>query len=138
MTDGVRYIENGEVQYMFDFETPCGLRYRHDHLLVLSPKLEEIAQKLPEAKENDSRTTRIADQVLIKKGEVVATGVGFKSGNVFVDFGVYDINKQGFLPRDNKKSALCWFDWLSPEDEKIVRSLPSSSSESGSTSSLCK
>lgn len=32
--DGSRYLEGaGEIQYMFDFAHPCGIRYRFDHLL---------------------------------------------------------------------------------------------------------
>lgn len=39
VTHGSRYIENGAVQYMFDFQTDCGIRYRFDYLVTLSPKL---------------------------------------------------------------------------------------------------
>jgi len=73
-----------------------------------------------------------------KQGEVIATAVGFKNNvNVFVDFGVYDTRgKSKFQnPRD---SAVCWFDLLPEEDAKIVKSLPSGSSESGTQSTLCK
>ena len=38
---GVRYIQEGELQYLFDFSHPCGIRYRLDHLLELSPKFQE-------------------------------------------------------------------------------------------------
>lgn len=137
-SDGSRYIEHGEVQYMFDFQNSCGIRYRFDHLLVLAPRLAKIADSLPQPKENDSRTTQITENVAVTKGEIIATAVGFRSGNVFVDFGVYDISKQGFFTRDNKKSALCWFDLLSASDSAKVKSLPPADSKSGSQSTLCK
>lgn len=45
-----RYIEGGETQYLFDLQTPCGIRFRFDHLLKLSPEFSTIAQTLPAAK----------------------------------------------------------------------------------------
>lgn len=136
VADASRYIERGEVQYMFDFQTPCGMRYRFDHLLVLSPKLAKIAEQLPEAKVDDSRTTHIKEEVKVTQGEIIATGVGFRSGNVFVDFGVYDMRGKAFQsPREN---AICWFDLLPASDSAKVKSLPPADSKSGSQSTLCK
>src|SRR3989338_6078726 len=37
-----RYIEIGEVQYIFDFNTDCGLEYRFDHFKTLAPKLQAV------------------------------------------------------------------------------------------------
>ena len=132
-----RYIEMGEVQYMFDFETSCGIRYRFDHLLVLTPKFAKIAEGLPKAKVDDSRTTSIRPSVDVEEDEVIATAVGFKNTkNVFVDFGVYDKRGKFFSnPRDN---AVCWFDLLPPKDATLVKSLPPADSISGSQSTLCK
>ena len=137
ITDGVRYIEMEEVQYMFDFQNDCGVRYRFDHLLVLSPKLAEIAEGLPEAKVDDSRTTHINKQIKVTANEVIATAVGLRNNNnVFVDFGVYDMRGKIFSsPRDN---AVCWFDLLPPEDSAKVKSLPPGDFISGSKSTLCK
>ncbi|QQG43188.1 MAG: hypothetical protein HYW45_03230 [Candidatus Daviesbacteria bacterium] len=136
LQDASRYIEMGEVQYMFDFVAPCGIRYRFDHLLTLAPKFTAMAEKLPKAKVDDSRTTHI-EPVSVKQGEVIATAVGFKNNtNVFVDFGVYDARGKIFSnPRDN---AVCWFDLLPPQDSAKVKSLPPADSKSGSTSTLCK
>src|SRR3989344_4389817 len=39
-----RYIERGEVQYLLDFETECGVRYRFDHISVLAPKFAEVIE----------------------------------------------------------------------------------------------
>ena len=137
ITDGVRYIEMEEVQYMFDFQNDCGIRYRFDHLLVLSPKLAEIAEGLPEAKVDDSRTTHINKQIKVTANEVIATSVGLRNNNnVFVDFGVYDMRGKVFSsPQDN---AVCWFDFLPPEDSAKVKNLPPGDSISGSKSTLCK
>ncbi len=59
LNEGSRYIEMGEVQYMFDFSAACNVDYRLDHLKTLSPKFQQAAEKLPQPKENDSRTTNI-------------------------------------------------------------------------------
>lgn len=131
-----RYIEQGEVQYMFDFQNPCGIRYRFDHLLVLAPKFAKIADSLPEPKENDSRTTHITENVTVAKGELIATAVGFRSGNVFVDFGVYDM--RGKILQNPRQNAICWFDLLPASDSAKVKSLPPADSKSGSQSTLCK
>lgn len=135
-TDGSRYIEMGEVQYMFDFQSDCGIRYRFDHLLTLTPKFAEIAKKLPDPKVGDSRTTSI-EPVSVKEGELIATAVGFKnSKNVFVDFGVYDLRGKG---RTNPREyAICWFDLLPTTDSAKVKSLPPGNSKSGTQSTLCK
>ncbi|MBI2338402.1 hypothetical protein HYU95_04430 [Candidatus Daviesbacteria bacterium] len=136
-TEGSRYIEQGEVQYLFDFQTSCGIRFRFDHLLVLAPKFAEAVKNLPNPKEHDSQTTRVNPAIDVKKGEVIATAVGLKSNNnVFVDFGVYDMRGKFFTgPRDN---AVCWFDLLPSSDSARVKSLPPADSKSGSQSTLCK
>ncbi len=136
LQDASRYIEMGEVQYMFDFQNDCGIRYRFDHLLTLSPKFAEMAKNLPEPKPDDSRTTNVKP-IMVKQGEVIATAVGFKNNlNVFVDFGVYDSRGKIFSsPRDN---AICWFDLLPAQDSTKVKSLPPADSKSGSQSTLCK
>ena len=137
VTDATRYIEMGEVQYMLDFQSDCGIRFRFDHLLTLAPKFAQIAEGLPEPKENDSKTTHINENVKVTEGEVIATAVGFqKTNNVSVDFGVYDM--RGKLLSNPQDNAVCWFDWLGEKDAKIVKSLPAGDSESGSQSTLCK
>ncbi|MBI2330260.1 hypothetical protein HYU94_02635 [Candidatus Daviesbacteria bacterium] len=132
-----RYIEQGEVQYLFDFRTSCGIMYRFDHLLTLAPKFAKAIEDLPAAKEHDSRTSRIKSGVSVKTGEVIATSVGFRqNNNVFVDFGVYDMRGKIFQgPRQN---AICWFDLLEASDSAKVKSLPAADSISGSQSTLCK
>lgn len=136
VTDAGSYLEQGEIQYILDFQNDCGIRYRFDHLLTLAPKFAKIVEILPEPKAGDSRTTHINEDIKVTAGEVIATGVGFKSGNVFVDFGVYDMRGKTFSsPQEN---AVCWFDWLSAEDEAKVRALPAGDSKSGTQSTLCK
>jgi len=138
LSDASRYIEQGEVQYLFDFQNSCGIRYRFDHLLVLTPKFAQIAENLPPAKVDDSRTTHVSPEVSVTAGEVIATSVGLRNNkNVFVDFGVYDIRGKGKF-QNPKDSAICWFDLLPSEDAAKVKSLPPGDSQSGSKSTLCK
>ena len=85
LSDASRYIEQGEVQYLFDFQNSCGIRYRFNHLLVLTPKFAKIVEGLPKPKEGDSRTTHIEEEVSVSEREVIATSVGLiKNSNVFV------------------------------------------------------
>ena len=136
ITDAAQYIENDKVQYMFDFQNDCGIRYRFDHLVTLSPKLAKIAEGLPEAKVDDSMTTRINEEITVIQGEVIATAVGYPD-NVFVDFGVYDTRKGSPLQSFQEK-AVCWFDLLPAQDSAKVKSLPPADSKSGTQSTLCK
>lgn len=135
-TDASRYIEGGEVQYMFDFLTSCDIMYRFDHLLILTPKFAKIVENLPEAKENDSRTTPIEEEVKVTQGEIIATAVGH-TNNVFVDFGVYDLRGKTDL-HNFKENAVCWFDLLPESDSARVKSLPPGDSKSGTSSIYCK
>ncbi len=153
---GARYpVNTGDIQYVFDFEHPCGIRYRLGHLLTLSPKFQEIANKFPLPKGMDSRTTQVYPPIEIKHGEVIATAVGMtkdgtsKGGaNTFLDWGVYDYRQKNESSKDpvwaaNHTSdtyqyAVCWFNWISHEDKVKVLALPSSDGVSGKTSDYCK
>ena len=90
--EGSRYLQDGEVQYLFDFVNPCGIWYRFDHLYKLSPKLAAIAETFPEPVEGDSRTTGVQDAEVVE-GEIIGEQVGVE-GNVFLDFGVYDLRQK--------------------------------------------
>lgn len=163
---GARYQVNGEIQYAFDFEHSCGIRYRFGHLLTLSPKFQAIAGKFPLPKGLDSRTTQVYPPIEVKQGEVIATAVGLTKGgpdinsghNTFVDWGVYDYRQQNEASKDPNwitahsedpnwaqyynsetyRYAVCWFDWIAPENKAKVLSLPSSDGQSGKTSDYCK
>jgi hypothetical protein len=140
LLEGARYYENGHLQYMFGFLNSCGIMYRFDHLYTLSDKLKELADTLPEPKENDTRTTRYSDVTQFTVGEVIATKVG-EGDNVFVDWGVYDIRQKNGVLIDQFDSlteyGVCWFGLLNTEDEAMVRSLPAGDSTSGSYSEYC-
>src|SRR4030067_3156235 len=105
---GARYPVNGEVQYTFDFEHPCGVRYRFGHLLTLAPKFQTIAEKFHMPEETDSRTTQVNPPLDVKQGEIIATAVGLTKGgpevfgglNTFVDWGVYDYRQQNEASKD--------------------------------------
>lgn len=151
-----RHLELGEVQYSLYFINDCGIMYKLDHLRELTSKFEEILDNIPMGSEGDSRTTVILPPVFVTEGEHVATKVGFEnfpSGangrNVFVDFGLYDLRETNGVNYDSAfrakhqnineygEYAVCWFDYLSDEDETIIRSLPAAG-EGGKMSDYCK
>lgn len=149
VVEGSRYIEQGETQYMFDFENACGIRYRFDHLHTLSPAFQDLADKLPAAKQDDSRTTKINPPVAVSAGQPIATAIGFpKTNNAGVDWGVYDLRSANQASKDATWAAdhdtqlahyaVCWFDMLSPGDAARVASLPAGDQQSGKTSDYCK
>lgn len=146
-----RYIEGNEVQYFFTMIAPCGVMYRFDHLLTLTPDFQEIADTLPEPKVDDSRTTVLTPAPAVKSGDVIATAVGFKkTGNVGVDFGLYDLRQKNTVSQttawqkahpDEKEFGqygLCWLDYLTSADSKIAKSLPGGDGQSGEQSDYCK
>lgn len=156
VTGGSRYIEMDEVQYMFDFETDCGLKYRFDHLKTLSAKLQAAAENLPEPKVDDSRTSRVSG-VRVDQGEVIATAVGFEKSpsgaptgpNVSFDFGLYSTKQKNEASKDaayaqaHKENsmalyAICWFDMLPAADAAKIKSLPAGDATSGNKSDYCK
>lgn len=150
---GARYPVNGEIQYTFDFEHPCGIRYRLGHLLTLTPKFQAIAEKFPLPSGLDSRTTEVSPRIAVKKGEVIATAVGLTVGNAgqnntFFDWGVYDYRQKNEASKDptwaaahtsdTYQYAVCWFDWISPENRMKVVALPPADGMSGKQSDYCK
>ena len=126
-----RYIEIGELQYIFIFETDCGLKYRFDHLRTVAPKFQSMVEKLPTAVEGRSNFVTVRPTIKVETGEVIATAVGFKQSgtpNVSFDFGVYS----GFGDK-----GLCWLDLLPPEDTTRLKALPGGDHQSGKTSDYC-
>lgn len=126
-----RYIEQGEIQYILYFKTDCGLTYRFDHLLTLTPKIQSVMEQQPEAKISQSNFYPVRSKVEVQAGETIATAVGFTQGehgpNVSFDFGVY-----------NQDQGLCWLDLLPPDDATKLRMLPGGDHESGKQSDYCK
>ena len=64
-----RGLDNGDIQYMFDFINACGVLYRLSHLRDLSPRFRQIAASLPPAVEGDSRTSPVAAGQNVAVGE---------------------------------------------------------------------
>lgn len=146
-----RYLEQGDTQYLVAFTTPCGLSYRFDHLLTLTPKFQVVADALPAAHIDDSRTTPIEPPLAVSTGEAVATAVGFATTpNVMFDFGLYDLRIQNAASKDPAWAAkhaddnqlapyaVCWFDFLPAADSAAVKALPSGDSTTGTTSDYCR
>ncbi len=149
---GSRYIEQGEEQILLDFESDCGVNFRFDHLLTVSPVIQKEVDKLPAAKPDDSRTTSLDDQISVQAGDVIATAVGVeKAKNVFFDFGVYDTRQPNAASKDpaykaahpdlenneQLKYAVCWLDLFAEPENKMLRALPPADQEAGSDSDYC-
>ena len=147
ITRASQYLGGGELTFLFEFVNACGIMYRFDHLLGLSPLLQSVASILPPATEGDSRTTEVPPGLTVRAGDTVGTSVGFPvAGNIFFDWGVYDLRQRNTPgqsaawraahPGEFAAWAICWFDNLSPGDAARVRSLPASGA-SGSMSDYC-
>jgi hypothetical protein len=145
---GSRYLEEGEVQYIFDVIHPCGIMYRFDHLLDLSPRFQALAELLPAPRPDDSRGTRIPGLQTVAQGDVVATAVGHRSSrNIGFDWGVYDLRSQNVAasdpawlsahPGEQAPYAICWLDFLGADSAR-ARSLPAGDQTMGSTSDYCR
>lgn len=150
---GSRYVEQGEQQILLDFQSDCGVKYRFDHLLTLSPKIQAEVDKLPAAKPDDSRTTNFNNQISVKAGDVIATAIGFeKTRNVAFDFGVYDTRQPNSASKkaeykaahadlennEQLKYAVCWLDLLSDSESRTLKALPAGDQSSGKTSDYCE
>ena len=148
ITRAAQYLGDGELQFLFDFVNDCGIMYRFDHLSGLSAQLQRVANILPPATEDDSRTTEAPPGLTVTAGEIVGTSVGFPVvGNFSFDWGVYDLRQRNTAsqedawraahPGEFAAWAICWFDNLPPGDAATVRSLPAADSVSGSMSDYC-
>jgi hypothetical protein len=145
---GARYLEGGQVQYSIDIVNGCGIMHRFDHLLELSPEFKKLAEKLPEPKEADSRTTVLEPFLYVKKGDLIATKVG-KGGNVGMDWGVYDLRKENAASKAasyrqefqtlgwSAFHALCWLNYLPEQEKSVATSLPGGDGVSGKKSDYC-
>jgi hypothetical protein len=155
---GSRYIQaddggQTQVQYMFDFMDSCGVMFRMDHLGDLTDQFKAYADRMPEPKLDDSRTTSFNDHPFVAKGTVVATSIGIKaSKNSFFDFGFYDLRQQNAAAKtdlyktdqlrisDKEQSffAVCWFDLLPATDRDFVAGLPQRNGSPQGDSDYCK
>jgi hypothetical protein len=138
---GSRYIEDGEIQYLFDFINDCGIMIRLDHLLELSPTFAAIAASLPAATAS-SATTTISGQ-RVTAGETIATAIGHRStGNVGFDFGVYDLRQRNPATAGRGGElipyGICWLDHMSAANNAAARALPPGDGAMGATSDYCR
>jgi hypothetical protein len=150
LTGMVRYIEQGELQYLVTFTIDCGLMYRFDHLATLSPTFQEIAETTPEAKVDDTSSLPIENGPRFKAGDVLATAVGFpKMNNISVDFGVYDLRQPNEISKNSQWAALhesekeqaffgvCWLDMLPTADKDRTWALVNADEPTNTTSDYC-
>lgn len=150
---GSRAFRNGEHQYSFEFIAPCGIWYSLGHLLELDPKFLAIANKLPLIDDDKegfhvNQIYDVTPPINVTTGEVIATKVGYaKTNNVVVDFGVLDLrHKNGAKLRPKwaqyaqefDEYAVCWLDFLPPDDAMHLRKLfGSGDHETGIKSDYC-
>lgn len=145
---GSRYIESGEVQYMLDFVTPCGIMFRLDHLMTLAPEFQALVDaQLPQAQVDESRTTNFQGSLVFAANTVIATEVGH-TGNVAFDWGVYDLRQQNQASQNSTYAAthanvsetafygMCWIELLPSAEKSIAQGLPARGME-GKTSDYC-
>ncbi|MFO0955724.1 MAG: hypothetical protein U0526_04310 [Candidatus Saccharibacteria bacterium] len=150
VTSGARYLEVGEIQYMFTITNDCGIAYRYDHLLSLSPEFQKLADTLPAAKKDDSRMTNFENPVAVKAGDIIATAVGHKvNNNISYDLGVYDYRTRNkaasnpaYVATHKAKAAqayyaVCWFEMFPAADAARIKSLPAGDAKMGKSSDYC-
>jgi hypothetical protein len=144
-----RHLAMGEIQYSLYFINDCGIMFKLDHLLELTPKFQKTLETIPQGAEGDSRTTGISSALFVKQNEQIATKVGFeKSRNIFFDFGLYDLRRKNGVVYDSVfrqnhdginefgVHALCFLDYLKEKDQQFVKSLPAGGIE-GKVSDYC-
>ncbi len=150
ITRGSRYIEQGETQILLEFVNSCGIMYRFDHLRTLSPAMQAVVDTFPPAQVDDSRTTNLTSTVTVKKGDTIATAIGFaKTSNFGFDFGVYDLRQANTASKtagwasmhkfpELENYATCWLDLLDDSVKTTIKNLPPGDQTSGKTSDYCK
>lgn len=148
---GSRYIQDGEVQYMLDFISPCGILIRFDHLLTLDPEfMKVVASDLPAPQKDDTRTYFFKVNTYYRAGTVIASEVGIRNPkNVTVDFGVYDLRQRNEISKNvtwaaqhssKKETAyfgICWISELPEQESKAMFALQDGGVE-GKKSDYCK
>jgi hypothetical protein len=144
-----KYTERGELQILLDWIHPCGIMHRLDHIRQLTPRFESLIAHIPQAPGENSSTTNLPAGLSVAAGELIATAVGMPlTSNIFLDWGVYDLRRRNASSSDpawlaqhnNEQHAygVCWFSYLSPQDEARVRALPSADGQMGRTSDYCR
>lgn len=143
-----RFLIDGEIQYVFDVLSPCGIMHRFDHLLELPSKLQAIADSLPKPKEHDNRSTPMNPPVRITKGELLATAIGLrKTNNPFISWTVFDFRGKNNASQNSSWAAthpelyhytICPFPYLSQKDQERINVLPAADSMSGKKSDFCE
>jgi len=139
--DGMsRYYEGepAELQYAVHFETDCGVAFYFDHLYTLSPRLQELANRLPEPKRNDTRVSPndAPPRIKMNAGDTVAVATGAPAvGRYGIDFGVIDYRHRNKISQNRQWVALhnsysasewygaCWFDMLPGGDAQKAKDL---------------
>ncbi|MDO8482949.1 MAG: M23 family metallopeptidase [bacterium] len=146
---GVRFYYQGHIQYGIDIMSECGIMQRFGHLYELTPKFQAIAETFRKPVEGDSRGTFLETPIPVKKGEIIATKIGWPGGPNGFDWGVYDLRKENEAAKDSafRKThefqwwydyhGLCWLDYLPDKDQSFTKALPGGDGKMGKTSDYC-
>ncbi len=145
-------LVEGEYQYGFRIINACGVMISFGHLHDLTPEFKAIADTLPDRAAGDSRATKIEPAVPFKRGDTIATVIGFiNSKNVGFDYGVYDLRTNNEASKNETYRAahggqvaetafhgLCWLDNLNDVDKAAAKRLPGTDQVAGKQSDYCK
>lgn len=145
-----RYLEMGEEQILVDLQTDCGWMLRFDHLAKVGPELSSIIATLPSPQPDQSQTHNL-QPLRLKAGTVMATEIGFKSlKRSTVDFGLYNLKQSNQVSQSSAWQTahadqsqlgaygVCWFDYLIPADQTLIKALPAGDSTMGAKSDYCQ
>ena len=66
-----QHLEGSEIQYTLYFIHDCGLVYKLDHLLKLTPEYEKIMESIPMGGQEDTRTSFLDEAVLFQKALIL-------------------------------------------------------------------
>lgn len=145
-----KYDQEGEVQYLIEFISKCGIIYKFNHLLTLSPKLSEISN-MTTSRTTSEGITYSSPSLLFNKDEVIAIEVGIRQNhNVGFDFGVIDLRQKNSISQtdpnyiathmddaETASNAICWLDYLEGENKALARSLPVIAVDATAESDYC-
>lgn len=143
-----KFTDEFGLHYMFDIQHPCGIMVRLGHLGAVPSKMEAIFENVETGGYGESFTHEV-DPVWVEAGEVIATDIQGEGYGGF-DWGAYDLRQENEASKDpafreaytasdaeQAFNAICWFDYLPPEQESVVRSLPAGDGKEGKNSAYC-
>lgn len=144
VTSAWQYLNKGQYMFGLNLVHPCGLVLYLSKMRAAGQEIQSLVlDKLPEAREKDSRGITFEPGIPVKKGTVIATSVGVSPPapqdliGAQLDVGIVDMRSRtpqigddfDFATWTNasKETVLygrCAWDYLSAGDRAIVAGLP--------------